>query len=64
LARTDNLVGFLVDSTGVVVRCSIRFRSAVPDSSSIIALVSRLRFIPAQVARRNVSQLFVARLVR
>jgi hypothetical protein len=64
LAATDNLVGFLVDSTGAVVSCSIRLRLPVADSTNVIALVSGLRFAPARVAGKNVPQLFVARLRR
>jgi hypothetical protein len=64
LATTDNLIGFIVDSTGAVIRCSIRFRASVADSARLIALASRLQFAPARVADQHVPQLFVARLRR
>ena len=64
LAANDNLVGFVVDSTGVVVACSIRFRLPLADSASLITLLSGLRFTPAQIANENVPQLYVARLRR
>ncbi len=63
LTPSENLVGFVVDSTGAVVTCSIRFRQPVADSAPLTALLSRLRFAPAQVAKRRVPQLFVARLL-
>ncbi len=64
LATTDNLIGFIVDSTGSVIRCSIRFRASVADSARLIALALRLQFAPARVADQHVPQLFVARLRR
>ena len=64
LATTDNLIGFIVDSTGSVIRCSIRFRASVADSARLIALASRLQFTPARIADQHVPQLFVARLRR
>jgi len=63
-ADKDNLVGFVVDSTGAVVACSIRFRLPLADSASFVSLLSRLRFTPAQIANENVPQLYVARLRR
>lgn len=64
IADKDNLVGFVVDSTGAVVACSIRFRLPLADSASFVSLLSRLRFTPAQIANENVPQLYVARLRR
>ncbi len=64
IADNDNLVGFVVDRTGVVVACSIRLRLPLSDSASVVSLISRLRFSPAQIANENVAQLYVARLRR
>lgn len=63
LASGDNLIAFVVDTAGAVVRCSIRFRLAVEDSAALIDRASRLRFSPARLATRPVPQLYVARLV-
>ncbi len=61
---SDNLIAFVVDTSGAVVRCSIRVHQPVADSTALFDVAARLRFSPARIAHRRVPQLFVARLLK
>ncbi len=63
ISLSDNHIAFVVDSSGAVVRCSMRLRRPVADSAALFDVAARLRFAPARIAYQRVPQLFVARLV-